>query len=351
VRAAVIGCGRIGGEPSLRLSGQLPPGWLPVSHIEAVLEIKDFTKIALCDSNPDVLAKRGTQYGITNLYTDHRELLADFKPDILTIATRTPQKAAIIEALADSSVRGVYIEKPFANSIARCEHLLARLAKSKLVIGYGVTRRYHAMYRTAQRFLSDGDIGQLTSITIETPGPSQLMWTHPHSMDLILFFAGSSACCSVNAELNRETLPALQDLTIDSDPCLESASFDFQNGVSASIRRGPSSNVDIVGTTGRIRVEANGASVVVSPSKGSGKTHGQLHILAQEAESATVTAIREMTRALSGDRQPLISPQAIQTGITMLMACVWSQLEGGRIQITDVPRDLVVTGRFGDVYA
>ena len=40
LKSAVIGLGRMGAEPSKRLEGKVPAGWLPISHAEAILSIE-----------------------------------------------------------------------------------------------------------------------------------------------------------------------------------------------------------------------------------------------------------------------------------------------------------------------
>ena len=37
LKAAVIGLGKMGAEPSTRLKGKIPKGWLPISHLESVI--------------------------------------------------------------------------------------------------------------------------------------------------------------------------------------------------------------------------------------------------------------------------------------------------------------------------
>lgn len=51
MRAALIGCGRIGAHTPERLRQTIPAGWLPVSHAEAMLANPGLELVAVCDVN------------------------------------------------------------------------------------------------------------------------------------------------------------------------------------------------------------------------------------------------------------------------------------------------------------
>src|SRR5262245_2682420 len=96
MKAATIGCGRMGAQPSARAEGTVPAGWLPLSHVEALLAVPGTTVEALGDLDEKALALWSGHYGIAGCYTDYRRLIDEIRPDVLTVATRTPAKAEII---------------------------------------------------------------------------------------------------------------------------------------------------------------------------------------------------------------------------------------------------------------
>ena len=353
MKAAVVGCGRMGAEPSKRLEGLIPAGWLPLSHAEAILATEGLELVALCDMDRELLAQRGDMYGVSALFTDFRELIETAKPDLITIATRTPAKCGIIEYACRNGVKGLYVEKPLANSLAECRQALSEIERAGVKIAYGVNRRYHPVYRHAKELILNGEIGQIVEVVLEH-GQAQLLWAHPHSVDLVLFFLNAPELVSVQASLLPETVIQEGGLKIDSDPIIQNAFFKFETTATASIVRSGGLNTKIAGETGNIIVHADGSYIQLNRAHERQAAyfvgHEVRHSLSQT--SATVTALTELREAMTSSSLSPISPREIELGIQMLMGCVWSHLVGGRcVETRDIPAQCVVTGRYKDQYA
>jgi predicted dehydrogenase len=353
VKAAVIGCGRMGAEPSARLEGVVPAGWLPMSHAEALRATPGVELVALCDVDAALLERRGREYGVQRLYTDYRELLEDARPDLVTIATRTPSKRAIMEHACETGVQGIYVEKVIANSMADCARVLALARDRGVKIAYGVNRRYHAVYRHARQRIVEGAIGEVVEVMVEH-GRSQLLWSHPHSTDLILFMSGATHLSFVQACLVSDTVERQAPRVIDSDPVIDTAFFQFAEGVTGCIVRSGGLNVRVGGTEGNLTVHADGSFIEMS-RKTSGRDAYYLQrdiVNASPTTGATVTAMRELAASVAGNAPPPIAPASIELGTRMLFACAWSHLQDGRrVDAAGVPPELVVTGRYGNLYA
>jgi predicted dehydrogenase len=350
--AAVIGCGRMGAEPSERLQGVLPAGWLPLAHAECLQRVDGVRLVALVDVDEQKLARHGKHYGVDRLYPAYQPMLDAVRPDLLTIATRTPEKADIVRCASEHGVRGLYIEKPFANSLQELHVGLSALQAARCVVGYGVNRRYHAIYRRARAMLQQGAIGEVVDITVEL-GRSQLLWAHPHSADLLLFLAGDTRVEAVQAFLAEDTVERNGDRIVDSDPVVEHAHFVFASGVRGTISRAGGYSVRVGGTAGTLTVHGDGSEIQLSRARGK-DVYFLEHAFeqAQAQQSATVTALEELAAAVRGSATPSISTGEIATGLHMLLGCVWSHLQGGTlVRLQDVPHDLVVTGKFRGAYA
>ena len=352
LKACVIGCGRMGAQPSERLAGIVPAGWLPISHAECIQLIPELSLAALCDADPERLKLYGERYGVSELFTDYVALLEKVRPDVVSVATRTPEKGGIIRAACANGAKAIYVEKPLANSIAETRALLGSARDAGVVLGYGVNRRYHAVYRRARELVKNGAIGDVLEISIEH-GQAPLLWSHPHSVDLALFLLGSTDVKTVHAQLKPDTVSVKSERAIDSDPVIEHARFEFQSGASATIVRTGGLSVRIGGSSGIVTIHGDGSYLQLSRRS----DRGSDYFLSQEFEhappppSATVTALRELTAAAIGQTAPSISLAEIETGQAMLMGAVWSHLQSRRISLSEVPHDLVVTGKFRDMYA
>lgn len=292
-----------------RPAGSFPPGWLPISHAESIREA-GFDLVALCDVNQDRLSKAASTYGVPG-YSDFREMLTTMRPDLVTVATRTPQKREIVEACKD--VPFVYVEKPLANSLRDCRRMLTR------PLGYGVNRRYHAVYRQARQMMNDA-----REIVLEF-GRSALLWTHPHSMDLALLFLGT------------DVIDVQARLTSDDDPIVEHAYIRFASGRSAVITTGAGCNVRLYADDRTLEIHADGSWLHLSRGRGYQLEQETLH--SPPSQSATVTALQELVAGT------VIPPDEVLTGMNMLFACVWSQMHGNRpVRLDEVPEDFQVMG-------
>lgn len=342
----------MGAEPSKRLEGKVPDGWLPISHAEAIQHISGLNLCALCDNNESKLKKLSNYYNVENIYTDYRHLINDIKPDFLCIATRTEGRTDIIRYACNNGVKIIYFEKPVSRSIADCKDTLNIAAKKNVVLGYGVNRRYHASYRKAKDIIKSGAVGELREILVEH-GKGSLYWSHPHSVDLILFFSETTeleylqGTCSFTNGYTPSNL-----MKIDNDPLIENAFFSFKNGIKASINQVVGLNTRLTCTKGIVTIYSDGSFIEVHKFKANGYLALPEFINVGITKSATVTAFNELLNTFYLKGNGSIKPSEITTGMIMLNGIVYSSHHGGiRVLPEKVPADMVITGRSGEYYA
>lgn len=342
----------MGAEPSVRLEDKVPPGWLPISHVESFVESRDVELVAIAETNRTRLDWVGKHYRINALFENYQDLLVEVSPDIIGIATRTPEKLDILRQACKSGVKGIYVEKPLANCLRDAREILDDIKRANVTLSYGVNRRYHALYRQARDLIWAGEIGDLLEIIVEF-GESQLLWTHPHSVDLMLFLGGQQPV-EVQAELVQSSVMTSPTLKIDSDPVVSYARFRFDGGLQGLITRGGGNNIRVNGTLGSLEIAADGASLHLRKSHGApgGYFLRQETIFPRSYRSATVVAVEELVRNVNGESIASIAPDEIYQGMRMLWGCAFSHLHNGaNCQLADLPEDMVVTGRFGNAFA
>jgi scyllo-inositol 2-dehydrogenase (NAD+) len=352
LKAAVIGCGRMGARPSEGLEQEYPYGWLPVTHIEALQEVDQIELIAICDSNTEALNKAAAHFGIAKKYCQYSELILREKPDLLTIATRTPVKKEIIEFACLHGVKGIYVEKPLANSHKDAQIILKLLSKYNVRLSYGVNRRFHNIYRKAKDFLRSGEIGRLTNIEINF-GRSLLFWTHPHSVDLMLFFSNEQLFTGVSAMLDLDNSALNRKYYLKHDPYVENASFYFNSGVIGAINNSSGMNVQLGGTKGNMVIHANGNYLEINtPATHPAYFTSKKIINGLPNKSATIRALENLRESMLDNEDLLISPEEIITGLDMLLGCVQSSVHNGVfIDRRKLSKEIKVDGRFNGVCA
>lgn len=344
MKAAVIGCGRMGAQP-LRFLGELPSGWHPLSHAESIQLVPGLTLAALCDIDNNNLKKLGKYYDVESLYQDYKQLIDEIKPDIITIATRTPEKGKIIKYACEHGVKGIYVEKPIANSLNDCLAIFETLFKYNVKLVYGVNKRYHPIYQKAKSLILEGKIGEVENVTVEF-GRSLLMWSHPHSVDIIQYFLNTSDLQSIHAVMNMENWE-ISNSKIEEDPTLEHAYFIFNGGKTGTITSAGGFNTRIHGSLGNIVVHANGTYIEICRKNCDDSPYFLEHATLHEfsTQQATVFAISTLVDAIKENGILPIMPEEIIVGMNMLLGCVWSHMNKGKmIRIEEIPNNLFLHG-------
>ncbi len=345
LRLAVIGCGRIGADFASERD-TFPPGWLPINHAGAALALDSVELVALCDSDPQRLAAAAERYQVPATYSDAAQLFAAEAPDIATVATRTAERFDVIHAAVEANVRGLHLEKPFARSLAECHEVLDVLRTANIKFTYGTTRRYMDAYRQARDMIANGAIGDCQHIVIEH-GHDPLLWGHPHSTDLMVFFANCSTATRVQADINIDRA-TVTGTTIDDDPHINAAMVHFTNGVTAAIDKSAGLTTRITGTDGILAVVSDGTAITLHrrPIGYSPYFQNLETIVPLPAMSGTMRALEELAAAVQGDTASSISAAEVEGGHRLLMAFAQSGLaDGAYVDPATIDDRLFVTGR------
>ena len=354
LRAALVGCGRIGAFTRPELAARLGPNWLPLSHADAIAQCDGVKLVACCDTDADAARRAARQHGDIGSYSDVKEMLEAEQIDILSIATRTDAREHVIREAVGANVPGIHSEKPLAFSIAQTEETIRPMKTAGTAFTYGALRRYMPVFSKLRDRIRDGAIGELRSITVRF-GRGGLLWTHPHSVDLMCFLAGDPPVAWVQASLECESNSIPGNRTIDSDPVVLSGAVMFENGVVGTIVPEPGLGVDVAGTTGGISVVGDGEWTLARDfglARDCRPLDNWCFDHDESTKSGRLLAFERLRdEVLSGSRDERVFDRILeQHGI--LFAFAQSHFEGGRrVSLDNVDKDLSVTGRANGLVA
>lgn len=259
--ASVVGCGRMGAFTSESVKKYSPKSWFPLSHVEAIQKNNDIEIEAICDKSKKIRNDIKKIYKIKKIYSNYDELIDNCHIDILCIATRTNDKFKIIQKAKKKGINYFHIEKPICNTTDELNEL-KKFIKLGLVFTYGTIRRYMKPYIDAKKMIEKGKFGKLNHIDINF-GHGQLLWTHPHSVDLLLFFTNDKMPLSVQAKLSKINYKKKEySISIENDPYIESATFFFEQEVTGNINNHGNCDVILFCEQGTISINADGANIV-----------------------------------------------------------------------------------------
>ena len=367
-KAAVIGCGRMGAFTSASMRAYAPECWFPLAHAEALLQADGVELSALCEPQAANLAEAMAQYVVKQGFENHAELLAEFTPDLVGIATRTIGRADIIEDCLGAGAKALHCEKPICNSVSELERLVQRFEHDDVFVTLGAIRRHLAPYKQAIRWAQSGQFGNLLEAHGEF-GPRALFWSHPHTVDLILAVAGGAKIEAVQARLGTVEREGTR---IINDPIVHHAAIWFEGGFSGHISRLAGTDFRLACETAQLAVRNNGHSLWrCGPSKnemasaapndpaGPNPYHDVREFAVEHAKGipqGTLAPVMQLVACLRGDAEAIAANAALKrdiiSGQRVLFAMVQSHLEGGRpVSLSEVHPDMRIEARTGELAA
>lgn len=358
IKSAVIGCGRMGAFTSDLVKKYSPKCWLPLSHVEALIACPNTDLVSICDLDSNVLSKVKSQYDIENQFEDYIKMLDVMKPELLCVATRAIERTNIIKDAINFGVKAIHLEKPICNSIEQLNDLSKLVKDNNIALTYGTIRRYFDIYAKAKEIADSGRLGDLEEIEVSF-GPAQLFWGHPHSVDIILFFAGLRNIASVKASLSNAILGEENDL-ISSDPQVDAAKIFFDDGCVGKITTRLGMDVTLHCSRGRIIVEGDGRRVVVRKLNNSMayfEYPDEVFIKENDRQEGTMAAIEHLVNQLRPNTNATESVQTfdqkhIFIGQLVLFGFTQSHLDGGAsVALNDIRSTIHVLGKTGKLYA
>lgn len=186
LRIGVIGTGRIG-----RL------------HVENLTKFVSRAEVvALADIYIDQAREWASEYGITNLYSDYRELIARDDVDAVIVATSTDTHAEVSIAAAKAK-KAIFCEKPIDSDIDRIHEVIAAVKENGVPFQTGFNRRFDHNFRGVRKLVEDGTLGEphIVRVSSRDPAPPPISYVKVsgglfsdmmiHDFDMVRYLAGS----------------------------------------------------------------------------------------------------------------------------------------------------------------
>lgn len=202
-RAAIVGTGRIGNSYDDEIAVRQPHDYyqgenrhiglyvtLPVNHAEAYQATPGFALVAAANRSAEKLNTFGERRGVKALYTDYRQMLAEEAPDVLSVCTQSPEKAAIAVAAAEAGVKAIIVEKAMATSMAEADAMIAACEANNVLLVVNHPYRFSPLVRRTKTLIAEGAIGDLTSVTVHAGGG--MLHVGTHTFDMMRYWAGDA---------------------------------------------------------------------------------------------------------------------------------------------------------------
>lgn len=152
--------------------------------------------VAVADEDPAGRQAAMQRTSAPQSYADYREMLDRERPHFVSVCPRWLNRhAELVLACAEAGVRGVFMEKPMAGSLAECDAMLAACERTGMRLAVAHGRRFDPWVQRLRALVTDGRIGPLRALTArgkgdQRGGAEDLMVLGTHVLDLARLFAG-----------------------------------------------------------------------------------------------------------------------------------------------------------------
>ena len=353
LKVGIIGCGRMGLLTDPKIKTICPKFYLPYSHAEAVKAHPNLKLVGFCDTSETALSKAKELYPEVDCFNNPEKLLKEKNPELICIATRTPQRFELIELCIKNGIRFLHVEKPLCNSYSQLIQIKNMIDKTNAHFTFGAIRRYLAPYKNSIKLLNQGLIGDLEEVSFNL-GRTILCWDHIHGIDLIQSILKPFKINSIRAVSRNFLMKALGGNMLDGDPEISFIHFSTIDGPQGIISCAGGNDLMIYGKNGIIGVTNDGSDCYYRKSIDENKKSYWNNIfkikVPENNYSGTAAALDRLVNSnpklAKKDSYEMIYSQKL------LFACVQSILSNGEPVYPDfIENDIFISGKFGTLYA
>jgi predicted dehydrogenase len=242
-RVGVVGLSGIATAPA-PAGPRFFAGVHPHSHVACYANHPQTEVVAVCDLVPELIERFSQEWGDrwpkVGRYTDYREMLANERLDLISVATPDHVHAEVVFAAIDAGVKGIYNEKPMATTLADADRMIALAEEHGVAMVVNHTRRWYGTYQRVKEIIDSGELGRVSHIYAVCGGPRAMLFRNgTHLIDAAIMFADSEPVWVVShLDPGHETYGPFYAGEGGRDPALDpggSALIRFENGIIASV--------------------------------------------------------------------------------------------------------------------
>ena len=153
--------------PNLRFAIIGGAAGIAVTHFKALEELPGASIVGLADINAEGGAARAAELGCP-FFLDHREMLAEVKPDVAVICAPHPFHPPLaLDAFAAGA--HVLVEKPIAVSVADADTMIEAADRAGRLLVVSFQQRFRPVVEYVQGMVARGELGDLVRVLCVEP--------------------------------------------------------------------------------------------------------------------------------------------------------------------------------------
>ncbi|HUQ95571.1 MAG TPA: Gfo/Idh/MocA family oxidoreductase [Bryobacteraceae bacterium] len=320
-------------------------------------------------ADPDEKGRAGalTRTHAKRSYADYREMLRKEKPDLVGIGPRwMDQRLEMVTAAAEAGAH-IYMEKPFAQSLAEADRMVEVVRKNKVKLQLAHQMRTSPYTLRAKAMVDAGEIGVIQEARARgkedrRAGGEDMMVLGSHLCDMLRYFLGNPQWVTAHVTQNGAEISG-KDVKQATEPIgpiagnQVSAMFAFPGGVHGFLASRAAAHTDplrfgtwLYGTKGVMFLPnaiypGGGLSVLRSPAWLPDEKHAWKTIEAKPDlasagidghaghEIANALMVADLVRAIERDGKPCCNEEDGRWTIEMVHGIYQAQKAGDRVKL------------------
>jgi len=321
LRVAVVGAG----------------GW-GEQHARIFAARPDTELVAIVGRTPDRVARRAAAYG-TTAYTDLEQMLAQARPDLVTVSLPNEGHFEPTLELIRHDV-ALLVEKPLVFNLDEADQLIDEAARRGLFFAINFNHRYAEAVQRAHAAIASGELGEIVHVTWRfggeaNPGDSphrNLIETQCHGFDMLEHLAGPIS--SVMAEMTNKTDETTYNTVVIAVAFASRALGSLVGSYDSSYAYPDTQYIEINGTRGRAVIRDTVAELTLSTA--GEETHrvwrpGYFNDLGRTFTNTFDRHVEDILTALRAGEQPPIHARCGRRALELAAASVRSFENGVRV--------------------
>ena len=321
LRVAVVGAG----------------GW-GEQHARIFAARPDTELVAIVGRTPDRVARRAAAYG-TTAYTDLEQMLAQARPDLVTVSLPNEGHFEPTLELIRHDV-ALLVEKPLVFNLDEADQLIDEAARRGLFFAINFNHRYAEAVQRAHAAIASGELGEIVHVTWRfggetNPGDSphrNLIETQCHGFDMLEHLAGPIS--SVMAEMTNKTDETTYNTVVIAVAFASRALGSLVGSYDSSYAYPDTQYIEINGTRGRAVIRDTVQELTLATA--GEETHrvwrpGYFNDLGRTFTNTFDRHVEDILSALRAGEEPPIHARCGRRAVELAAASVRSFDDGARV--------------------
>jgi predicted dehydrogenase len=140
-------------------------GWAATAHIPALRALRNYEIRGLSTHSPESARAAGEVFGVSAVFSDHEQLVAQPDIDVVAVTVRAPLHRELVSA-ALAAGKAVYCEWPLGRDLDEARAMAALAAEREVRTVIGLQARQAPAIEFVQELMSDGYVGEVLSTTM-----------------------------------------------------------------------------------------------------------------------------------------------------------------------------------------